>query len=287
MKIKKGIRRNLLIYSTLSVSVLLVFLYVFKTQKLQEEVDRLMSNAQAFEDKNQTYRELLSLDSLLLIGKYQEALDTYQNLYAKDSALTGEILLRIRLSEKLLNDSQKNSSTEKIDTSAGKDSLILTRTATPLEVRQYDSLSFALDKALLRLEKVSTQLEERSFGEYLEFNSSKGNVIYYVGQVKKGKANGRGVGLFATGSRYEGNWKNNLRNGEGTYFWPDGQYYVGNYVNDKRQGTGTYFWPNGDKFVGDWQNDQRNGQGTFYNKDGKVVASGLWKNDELVKKEKK
>ncbi|MEM6525133.1 MAG: hypothetical protein AAF693_15120 [Bacteroidota bacterium] len=286
MKFKTEIRRHILAYSALVIVVLLAFFYFLKAQKLQEELYSVVLNERSLKDKNETFLKLLKTDSLLLIGKYQEALDNYRS-GIEDSALSGEILLRIQLSESLLSDTGKDSSPQEVVTAVRADSLVLMRTATPFEVRRYDSLSFALDKALLRLEKVNNQLKERSFGEYLEFNSTKGNVIYYVGQVKRGKANGRGVGLFNTGSRYEGNWKNNLRNGEGTFFWPDGQYYVGDYVNDKRQGTGTYYWPNGDRFVGDWKNDHRNGQGTFYNREGKVIASGLWANDELIKKDKK
>ena len=157
---------------------------------------------------------------------------------------------------------------------------------TSEEIKQFDSLNFALDKAHMQVKYLENQLKENTSGAYLTFSTSKGKQAHYVGQVKNKMAQGHGVALLNTGSRYEGEWKSNLRHGQGTFYWPDGQYYEGQYKDDRRHGLGTYHWTNGQKFTGYWENDQRNGEGTFYGEEGEVVAKGIWKDDELVKVDK-
>jgi len=128
------------------------------------------------------------------------------------------------------------------------------------------------------------KLRNKAIGEYLTFSNTKGSQMHYVGQVKNGKANGFGVALLNTGSRYQGAWRNNQRHGDGSFYWADGQYYIGSYSNDLRNGQGTYYWPNGEKYVGQWKDDKRNGEGVFYGKDGAIITSGIWKNDKLADK---
>lgn len=147
---------------------------------------------------------------------------------------------------------------------------------------QYDSLNFALRKAEMRIRSLEGRLRQNSGGNYLTFESSKGSDVYYVGDVREGKANGTGVALLSTGSRYQGEWRDNRRHGRGTFYWPDGAYYEGNYRDDERDGQGTYHFPDGSMFVGDWEADLRNGEGIYYDKDGEIVARGLWDDDEFV-----
>lgn len=147
---------------------------------------------------------------------------------------------------------------------------------------QYDSLVFALEKADLEIASLRKRLRRSSATEYLAFESAKGNDVYYVGEVRDGEANGRGTALFSTGSRYAGEWRDNMRHGEGEFYWKDGAYYEGEFAADQRSGRGTYHFPNGQYFVGDWAQDLRNGRGTFYDKDGTVVAQGIWRDDELA-----
>nr|WP_262895559.1 hypothetical protein [Galbibacter mesophilus] len=155
-----------------------------------------------------------------------------------------------------------------------------------VSLNKYDSLTFALEKNKLQLSRLKKQLREKSFGEYLTFKSKKGNRLFYVGKVENHKANGFGIAILDTGSRYEGEWKDNMRHGEGSFYWIDGERYEGEYKNDERSGMGVYYWPNGDKYVGEWKEDVRDGQGTFYNAEGEVYAKGIWKDDKLVKKDK-
>jgi len=83
----------------------------------------------------------------------------------------------------------------------------------------------------------------------------------YVGQIKNGKANGKGIYTW-DGDKYEGIC--NLRYGKGIY-----------YYNDKQL--------KGDKYEGDWKDDKRNGKGIYTKPNGKIF-DGVWKNDKFIGK---
>lgn len=154
------------------------------------------------------------------------------------------------------------------------------------EYSKADSLSFALEKSQVQLKSLKQQLKTKSYGQYITFKSSKGNRLHYVGQVKNGKANGYGIAILDSGSRYEGDWKDNQRHGQGSFYWIDGEHYEGSYKNDQRSGQGTYYWTNGEYFSGQWEKDMRNGKGVFYGADGEVMARGTWQDDELLEASK-
>jgi hypothetical protein len=114
-----------------------------------------------------------------------------------------------------------------------------------------------------------------------QFNSVKGVPIFYLGELREGKANGQGVGIWKTGGFYQGYWQDNQRHGMGTYQWPDGERYVGQFVQGKRTGHGTYYWKTGEYFEGQWLDDRRHGPGVLYKPDGRVHVKGTWVADEL------
>ena len=60
-------------------------------------------------------------------------------------------------------------------------------------------------------------------------NSLKFNEATYVGEIKKGKADGFGVFTFSDGSTYEGNVKKNKIKGDGKYIDLQGKVYQGNW----------------------------------------------------------
>lgn len=226
---------------------------------------------------------LLRTDSLLVQGKYQDALATYR------AQNTGEINdnsfgvgLRMAIAEKFLafeedlaqQRAMLADSTSEVVTDLIEDS--------PEKIDQLDSLNFVLSKTKMQLLKLRRQLHEKSFGEYLTFTNAKGSQVHYVGKVQQGKANGHGIAILNTGSRYVGQWQNNERHGHGIFYWKDGEYYEGDYVNDKRNGQGTYYWPNGEKYVGQWKDDQRSGKGAFFDKDGNILTQGVWENDKMI-----
>lgn len=272
-------------YSALVVTGLVAAYFTFKTWQLNQELEITREKVRALEAPNvfKQPRALGVIDSLFLAGNYSMAIKAYQQ-YADqvhDPQFSKALRYRITLARRLMESYRKQAAKE--DTVSTTSVVETDLGITQAEVRQFDSLNFALDKAYMQISYLERQLKQNTQGAYLTFSTSKGKQAHYVGQVKNKKAHGRGVALLSTGSRYEGEWKNNLRHGQGNFYWPDGQSYEGQYKDDQRHGLGTYRWPNGQKFTGYWKNDQRNGEGTFYGEEGEVVAKGIWKDDELVK----
>ncbi len=279
---KKQIFTYLLSFALVTVTVAALF-YHAETVKLEKELMATKAHESQMEGSIAVQQELMHIDSMLVDGDYREALDEYKTQFKTLSIQDDPaIQLRLLLAENLLkmkperhNDAYEAEGEETIDSTE-------VTVASAIEIDRYDSLSFVLEKTKAQLSRTKRQLLKKSYGEYLTFSSSKGSQMYYVGEVKDHKANGHGLALLSTGSRYEGEWMNNMRHGEGTFYWADGESYIGSYVNDKRDGEGTYYWPNGEKYVGQWKNDQRYGKGIFYGKEGKVVADGVWEEDKLV-----
>lgn len=259
---------------------------LFNTNNLKNELQASQQNESRLAAEFTAYQKLSRIDSVLLKGDYNTAIRSYNETLSGSTENRMYIPLRIALAEKLLKAEkagEKSARKEEIN----PDSL-QTETAVQIpELRAYDSLNFVLEKTRVQLTRLSRQLKQKSFGEYLTFKSKKGNQLHYVGQVKNGQANGFGIALLDTGSRYEGEWKDNQRQGEGTFYWADGQYYVGTYEGDKRSGFGTYYWPNGEKYAGEWKEDKRSGTGKFFDADGDIVTGGRWQDDKLVDADKK
>ena len=275
--------RYLLVIATLAIASY----YFFQNKQLELRLYQLQQDKVALEEQRIQQERLLQIDSMVVIEEnYQDALLAYNDQLGQpiEDNYMG-IELRVALTKKLQQLHQENTmSSKEAAVSPSQDSLALAdlTDAGKRTLQQLDSIGFALEKTKVKLAKAQRQIQQKASGEYLTFKTSKGSQLHYVGQVKQGKANGYGVAILSTGSRYEGEWKDNQRHGQGSFYWPDGEYYVGTYRNDKRSGEGTYFWPNGEKFVGRWADDERTGEGVFYGKKGDVVASGLWEEDELV-----
>ncbi len=276
------------IYIGLACSIIAAIFYYIKSNRLQNQLESQRIEQEGVIKEVENNRQLLKIDSMLVGGAYKSALEAYNNkMNNRDMDDVSGVQLRIAIAEQLLNmKAGKTGGTYKAALDS-LDSVQSSRLDINEEINRYDSLNFALEKARVQLKSMRSQLQKKSFGEYLNFESSKKNQMHYVGQVKNNKANGVGVAILDTGSRYEGEWKENKRHGEGTFYWPDGEYYVGSYIDDKRNGMGTYFWPNGEKYVGQWKDDKRNGKGVFYGEDGEEITKGIWKNDKLITPEKK
>ena len=242
---------------------------------------------------------LLNADSLLYAGDYQVAEVAYEQLRGETTELITPARLerrrdfaRTQLQRQIELDTLRRFALRmgRLEALPDPTPVLSAPTAAPAPApspnsARADSLNFALRKAELRVRNLERRLATRtSDSNYLTFDTRKGNTVYYVGGVRRGKAYGRGVALLSTGSRYEGEWQNNRKHGTGEFFWPDGARYEGEYENDERSGRGTYHFPKGDMFVGEWRDDLRNGEGVFYDKSGKVVARGVWKDDELVER---
>lgn len=279
---KKRIIIPYILFGAMFIIALGLFL---KTTNLQGDLHQLDARQTDLAKTVTTYEDLASKDSILLSGNYNIALQEYEKIARELGDDSMGVRLRIALAEKIKTYSEER--TGLLEDTIERDSLNSDQLTSTSEIRRYDSLSFAHEKTKIQLSRLRKQLQEKSFGEYITFKSKKGNQMHYVGRVSKNKANGFGIALLDTGSRYEGEWLNNERHGQGTFYWPDGEYYVGSYSHAKRNGLGTYYWPNGEKYVGFWKDDKRNGQGDFYAADGSILTSGVWKNDKLVETDKK
>lgn len=273
-------------FATTSAFIILIATASFLGVQQLEKGKKLKSQQLVIEQLNHqlnAQKALLKTDSLLVEGRYEDAIEGYQNqekLVIEDGEFG--VGLRLAIAKKFL-EIENDLAFQTSMASTKDDSLKIQETAnSDSGIDQLDSLNFALSKTKMQLAKMKRQLYQKSFGEYLTFTNSKGSKVHYVGQVKDGKANGYGVAILNTGSRYVGEWKNNERHGQGVFYWKDGEYYEGNYEGDKRNGQGTYFWPNGEKYVGQWQDDLRSGKGAFFGKDGKLMTKGIWQDDEMI-----
>lgn len=270
-------------------------------QSLRDVLQRVRAGEDAANYTVDAYYDLEAADQLLFEGRYQEARRAYERLASDTSH--GRLNSAFDLEARLDHLGLLNSYAYELDTLrqlAGRPPRqVLVELPTrprvaavaPLALEttrpsQYDSLNFALRKSEMRIRSLEGRLRQNSGGNYLTFESARGSAVYYVGDVRDGRANGNGVALLSTGSRYQGEWRDNRRHGQGTFYWPDGAYYEGAYVDDERDGQGTYHFPDGSMFVGDWEADLRNGRGIYYDKDGEIVARGTWDDDELVVSEK-
>lgn len=272
--------KTTLFYVAFALTAATAIFFLTKSARLQNELEETTLRQSELSQRVDQYEQLSQIDSMLLNGDYDTAIQSYHASMVREENKMG-IPLRIALAEKLLHE-QRGTNSYDAHLKAQIDSLSQQKLAAPEEIRKFDSLNFTLEKTKVQLARLKRQLNNKSFGEYLKFKSKKGNQMHYVGQVKNGKANGFGIALLDTGSRYEGQWKDNQRQGEGTFYWPDGEYYIGEYENDKRSGFGTYYWPNGEKYAGQWKEDKRSGSGQFFGTDGDVIADGEWNDDKLV-----
>ena len=80
----------------------------------------------------------------------------------------------------------------------------------------------------------------------------------YTGEIKDGKANGKGTKTYKDGRIYTGIFKDNKREGEGVLLRPDGTKFIGTYKNDTQDGYGKNITKDGKELF------------AFY-KEGKVI----------------
>ena len=106
----------------------------------------------------------------------------------------------------------------------------------------------------------------------------------YVGALKDGKRDGRGSGIYPDGRRYVGDWRDDKANGQGTAMLPDGKKYVGEFRDGQYHGQGTMSYSDGRKYIGEWRDNRRNGQGIEYRHDGSILRSGIWENENFVRR---
>ena len=273
-------------YALLAIVSAVVIYLLRENADLKNRLGESTQKRTFFEEQQSQYEQWLKIDSSLIDGDYQAALQAYNKELKEESGNDSvRLSLRIAMANQLFKYRTAYNTIQARDTLL-TDSLAQASLIVASETQNFDQASFQLEKAKTQLVQMQRQLREKSAGQYLQFKSSKDHLLNYVGEVKDDKANGYGVAIFDTGSRYEGDWVDNLRHGQGKFYWPDGQYYEGAYADDTRSGQGTYYWPNGERYTGTWKADKRNGQGTFYDSKGEIMTKGIWEDDKLVSEKK-
>jgi len=281
--------------SYLIISLVWIFRLQGELRDLNEKHAEHQSSDQLLIDNYsqeiKTLEAFMESDNEFFDGNYQKALELYESL-GKSFNISDqqERLLQLRterLRELTSTDDTTNAfmffqqkQLENMQMEKGKLENQLDSLSNSLKIKEQELKEKVknLEKAVADKDK---KLEQKDKLQVISFKNDKGNLIHYLGEVKNGKAEGNGIGIWETGGIYKGNWKNNQRHGEGTYTWKDGHIYEGTFVNDIREGEGIYYWTSGEKYVGAWRNNQRHGQGILYDKDNNVKIEGIWENDKI------
>lgn len=117
--------------------------------------------------------------------------------------------------------------------------------------------------------------------------SGKPNYVYgdgtrYYGSLQANRpADGRGIMVFPTGNRYDGEFRNGKREGCGTYSFSNGRRYIGQFKADRFEGLGIWLLGDGNRYVGAFKDNRCHGAGIFLFKDG-GSQGGNWQTGKLV-----
>jgi hypothetical protein len=99
---------------------------------------------------------------------------------------------------------------------------------------------------------------------------------WYIGYFKDNKKHGEGEMHFSDGSFYIGIFKNNVIEGEGKYFFKDSSHYSGNFKDGNFCGKGKMAWNDGRKYNGHWENHMLSGLGMHMWANGNIFE-GMYK----------
>jgi len=99
---------------------------------------------------------------------------------------------------------------------------------------------------------------------------------HYKGAMRKGKSNGHGVYVSASGAKYEGGWKDGKNHGIGIYMWANGNGNKGKWKEGKLTGRPSLFLASGDRYRGGWKKGEPHGRGISLGKRGSKYE-GDWK----------
>lgn len=281
----------LLLFLSIILSVYVLVNTQSAKDKYQKNEEYLGVQIDSLNQELKLFESILEADNAFFENQFESAHSKYialQQSVNLSPSLVDMLQLRIKKLENL-NDANDESNT--LLNQYKYDLKSLTQAKVNAE-EAYDSLLMVFEESLQKKQNalLQTQKELNAKNEQLalkdklqvlSFRSESGNLIHYLGEVKEGKANGGGVGIWDTGGIYKGDWKDNKRHGQGNYKWKDGHVYEGTFVNDTRDGNGTYIWSSGEKYVGEWKNNKRNGKGVLYDKDNNIQFEGEWLNDKL------
>ena len=119
-----------------------------------------------------------------------------------------------------------------------------------------------LDEDIKRLNLKYEPLNDNVIVELKQSVENNSKAIYYgERRIDNNSRHGRGIQIWADGSRYEGYWKNDQANLKGKLYHFDGDIYEGEWFNDKADGFGLYLHKDGAKYEGYWKDDKQHGKG--------------------------
>ena len=133
------------------------------------------------------------------------------------------------------------------------------------------------------INKINDKIDELLTTHNKELKNEKGK---YVGEIKNGKREGKGIFYFKNGDTYEGDWKNDKMDGKGIYYHKkaDGtDRYEGDFRNDKRDGKGIVYFRDGNRYEGDFRNGRQEGKGVYYFNDGDRMMGDYLNGDAIGK----
>jgi len=277
---------------SLVLALLIIGFLSYKLYYLNKKIKLLNQNDNTSElvlDKLKMFEVLTKADSLTSIGQYEKAKELLENATFNKEDMSSYTSLRINLlNEYLSSPKELNVNMDTVSDEIKQIMKVMkfkNDSLVKLNRKTSDSLFGQITQ--LREQLLNTKVQPQMGDEKVQvitFKGLKGTKIHYLGEVKGGKANGNGVGIWITGSVYKGEWRNNIRHGQGIYEWADGERYEGTYVDGKRQGFGKYYWPNGERYEGQWLDDRRNGKGILFDPDSNIKYEGEWREDKPHKK---
>lgn len=105
---------------------------------------------------------------------------------------------------------------------------------------------------------------------------------YYLGEFKNGEESGFGLEVSDAYSTC-GEFKKGYPNGKVTEYYYDTLIYEGNMKKGEYSGKGkTYYLDGTVEYEGEFKNGKYHGKGTLYDEDGNKVYSGRWKNGDYA-----
>ena len=104
---------------------------------------------------------------------------------------------------------------------------------------------------------------------------------HYKGALRKGKSDGHGVYVSASGAKYEGGWKDGKNHGIGIYMWANGNGYRGKWKKGKLTGRPSLFLASGDRYRGGWKDNVQYGRGVMMYRNGDT-CEGDWRGKRLL-----
>jgi hypothetical protein len=118
------------------------------------------------------------------------------------------------------------------------------------------------------------------YGKQYLYVNGKETGGWFGGEIKNDSLNGKGIVVYASGTKEEGNFKDGELNGKGIVVYANGDKEEGNFEDGRLNGKGIIVYANGDKKEGNFEKGVLNGNGIINWKDG-TKKEGNFKDGEL------